>query len=138
VVNCQFDEGFLMITAFRTTKLLVGAFLAVSVLTLVAIILLRDHTSMVNAAVWIRGSFAAASALAMFLFTLAAARGSRRMYLRLRLVSAIVVVAIAVIISLPGTFPVWLKVEQGVCGLLLLGVVALVNGKQVRSAFATR
>jgi hypothetical protein len=92
----------------------------------------------VNAAVWIRGSFAAASALAMFLFTLAAARGSRRMYLRLRLVSAIVVVAIAVIISLPGTFPVWLKVEQGVCGLLLLGVVALVNGKQVRSAFATR
>jgi hypothetical protein len=127
-----------MTKAFRTTKLLVGGFLAISVLTLVAIILMRDHASVVNAAVWIRGSFAAASALLMFLFTVAAERGSRRMYLRLRLVSAIVVVAIALIISLPGTFPVWLKIEQGFCGLLLLGVVAIVNGKQVRSSFATR
>jgi hypothetical protein len=47
-------------------------------------------------------------------------------------------VAIAVIIALPGTFPLWMKIEQGVCGLLLLGVVLVVNGKHLRSAFATR
>jgi hypothetical protein len=127
-----------MITAFRSTKLLVGAYLTVSVLTLVAIVLLRNDTAAVNDAVWVRGTIVVLSALLTFLFTRGAARGSRRMYLRLRIVSAIMVVAIAVIIALPGTFPMWLKIEQGFCGLLLIGVVALVNGKQVRSSFAAR
>jgi hypothetical protein len=31
-----------------------------------------------------------------------------------------------------------MKLEQGACGLLLLGVVALVNGRQLRSFFAGR
>jgi len=66
------------------------------------------------------------------------ARGSSRGHLRLRLVSAIMLVAIAVIIALPGTFPLWMKSEQGVCGLLLLGVVVVVNGKHLRSTFATK
>jgi hypothetical protein len=44
-------------------------------------------------------------------------------------------VAIVVIIALPGTFPLWLKGEQAVCGLLLLGVALLVNGKHLRSVF---
>ena len=127
-----------MTTAFRSTKLLVGAYLTVSVLTFVAIILLRNDTAAVNDAVWVRGTIVVLSALLTFLFTRGAARGSRRMYLRLRIVSAAMVVAIAVIISLPGTFPLWLKIEQGICGLLLIGVVALVNGKQVRSSFATQ
>ncbi len=47
-------------------------------------------------------------------------------------------VAIAVIVALPGAFPVWLRVEQAVCGLLLAGVVVLVNGRHLRSLFATR
>jgi hypothetical protein len=59
------------------------------------------------------------------------ARGSSGGYLRLRLVSAIMLVAIAAIIALPGTFPLWMKIEQGVCGLLLLGVVVIVNGKHL-------
>ena len=29
-------------------------------------------------------------------------------------------IAIAVIIALPGTFPLWMKLEQAVCGLLLI------------------
>ncbi|MEU8682362.1 hypothetical protein [Streptomyces sp. NPDC048611] len=37
---------------------------------------------------------------------------------------------------LPGTFPLWLKIEQGVCGALLTGVTAIGNGRQLRSAFA--
>ncbi|MGW3009305.1 hypothetical protein ACWC9R_10755 [Streptomyces sp. NPDC001219] len=69
-------------------------------------------------------------------FAARTARGRRRSYLRLRLASGIMLVAIAVIIVLPGAFPVWLKIEQGVCGALLTGVVAIVNGKQLRSAFA--
>jgi hypothetical protein len=125
-------------TAFHSVSLLVGCYLGLSVLTLVAIVLLRNNTAIVTPAVWIRGTIVAASALLTTSFAAQMARGSSRGYLRLRLVSAIMLVAIAVIIALPGTFPLWMKIEQGVCGLLLLGVVLLVNGKHLRSEFATR
>lgn len=96
------------------------------------------HHAQVTSAVWIRGTIVAASALLMALFAKRAARGASRMYLRLRLVSAIMVVAIAAIIAVPGAFPVWMKIEQGACGILLIGVVAIVNSKPVRSLFAGR
>lgn len=34
------------------------------------------------------------------------------------------VAVIVVIIAVPGGFPVWMKIEQGVCGLLLIGTVS--------------
>jgi hypothetical protein len=125
-------------TAWRGTTLLVGAYLTISVLTLAAIVLLRNHPDIVNAAVWTRGTIVVASALLTLTFTRRAAGGSRRAFRRLRLVSAIMVVAIAVIIALPGTFPLWMKFEQGVCGVLLLCVVVLVNGTRLRSTFTAR
>jgi len=124
-------------TAFRNAKRLVGAYAGISALTLVLIALLRNHSSLVNSAVWTRGSIVAGTSLLMLSFTIRAARGARMAYLRLRIASAIMLVAIAVIISLPGSFPVWMKVEQAVCGLILIGVVSLVNGKRLRSLFAT-
>ena len=39
------------------------------------------------------------------------------------------------IISLPGVFPLWMKAEQALCGVLLLAVTLLVNGKHLRSVF---
>ncbi|HEX4703919.1 MAG TPA: hypothetical protein VH352_17455, partial [Pseudonocardiaceae bacterium] len=102
--------------ALRGVRLLVSGYLGISVLTLVAIVLLHNHTSLVNSAVWVRGTIVVLSSLLAYAFTVRAARGSRRAYLRLRIVSAAMVVAIAVIIALPGTFPVWMKIEQGVCG----------------------
>ena len=121
--------------ALRSVQLLVAGYLAISLLTLIAIIALRNHTSMVNDAVWTRGTIVVGSAVLTFLFARSAARGSRRGYLRLRIVSAVMLVAIVVIISLPGVFPLWMKGEQAVCGLLLLGVALLVNGKHLRSVF---
>ncbi|QBD83378.1 hypothetical protein EPA93_05600 [Ktedonosporobacter rubrisoli] len=125
-------------TALRSVKLLVSCYLAISVLTLVFAIFMRNNVALVTPAVWIRGSIVAASALLTLIFALQMARGSSRGYLRLRIVSAIMLVAIIVIIVLPGVFPFWMKIEQGVCGLLLLGVVVIVNGKGLRSAFAAR
>ena len=125
-------------TALRNVKLLVGCYLGLSILTLVAIVLLRNNTEIVTTAVWIRGTIVVASALLTTLFAVQMARGSSGGYLRLRLVSAIMLVAIVTIIMLPGLFPMWMKIEQGVCGLLLLGVVVVVNSKPLRSAFATR
>jgi hypothetical protein len=103
-------------------KLLAGGYLAVSVLTFVAIVLLRHHPSVVNDAVWVRATIVMVSAALSFTFAVRAAGGSRRALRRQRILSVVMIVAIAVIIALPGTFPVWLKVEQGLCGLLLIGV----------------
>jgi hypothetical protein len=122
--------------AFRAVKLLVGGYLAVSVATLTAIVLMRNEHTLVNAAVWIRGTIVVASALVMISFAVRAARGSASAYRRLRIVSAAMVVAIAVIISLPGTFPAWMKIEQAVCGALLVAVAVIANSRLVRSLFA--
>ncbi|MFD8326000.1 hypothetical protein [Streptomyces lydicus] len=123
-------------TAFRATKLLVGCYLGISVLTLAAIVLLRGDAALVTDAVWVRVVIVVASALLMFVSAVRTARGSRRAYRRLRILSGVMLVAIAVILAVPGAFPLWLKIEQGVCGLVLLGVAALVNGKHLRAVFA--
>ena len=86
-------------TAFRRVKLLVGCYLGISVLTFVAIVLLRNNPAIVTSAVWIRGSIVVASALLTTIFAAQMARCSSGGYLRLRLVSAIMLVAIAVIIK---------------------------------------
>ncbi|GAA1022377.1 MULTISPECIES: hypothetical protein [Amycolatopsis] len=120
----------------RAVRVLTGAYLALSVLTLGAIVLLRDNPAMVTDVVWVRATIVAASALLTFLFARSAARGSKRGLLRLRIVSAVMTAAIVVIVSIPGFLPLWVRLEQGVCGLLLLGVVVLVNGRPVRSLFS--
>ncbi|MFI5615301.1 hypothetical protein [Amycolatopsis sp. NPDC051903] len=124
------------LSAFRTTRLLVLAYLTLSVLTVGAVVLLRNNHTMVTDAVWVRTVIVVASALLTLTFTLRASKGSRRAYLRLRLVTGVMLVALVVIAALPGAFPVWLRVEQGVCALLLLGVVLTVNGRHLRSLFA--
>jgi hypothetical protein len=125
-------------TTLRNTRILVGCYLTLSVLTLVAVILMRGHTDLVTPSVWGRTSIVALTSLLMMSFVVRAGRGSPRAYLRLRLVSAIMLVAIAVILAIPGDFPLWLKLEQGACGLLLLGVVVQVNRPAVRAAMRAK
>lgn len=124
--------------ALRAVRLLVAAYVVLSVLTLVAAYLLRSHHSMVTDTVWIRGGIVAVTSLLMLTFAAGTARGRHRAYLRLRIVSAVMVVAIAVLVSLPGLLPLWMRIEQGVCGLILIGVVLIANGRQLRSLFSTR
>ncbi|NDZ77326.1 hypothetical protein G3I19_02065 [Streptomyces sp. SID10853] len=126
------------LAAFRTTKLLATGYLAISVATLAVIALLRNNTSAVNDAVWTRGGFVVLSASVTCLCAARAARGSRGAYRRLRILSGVMVPVIALIIALPGTFPLWMKTDQGLCGLVLLGIVATVNGKHLRELFAGR
>lgn len=123
-------------SAFHTVRLLVGSYVTLSLATLVAAFLMRHDADKVTSAVWVRGTIVAATSLLMLSFVARAARGQNRAYLRLRIVSAVMLTAIVVIIAIPGGFPAWMKVEQGVCGLLLLGVVAIVNGRHLRSLFA--
>jgi hypothetical protein len=122
--------------AFRRVTVLVGIYLTISVLTILAAIAYRDDPTVVNTAVWIRASIVVIAAALMFRFAIGAARGNARAYLRLRIVSAIMVVAIAVILAIPGDFPLWMKIEQAVCGAILLAVVVLANRTRLRSVFA--
>jgi hypothetical protein len=108
------------------------------VLTLVAVYLLRDDAGLVTDTVWVRGVIVALSSLLMLAFATGTTRGRRRAYLRLRIASGAMVVAVAVLVALPGFLPMWMRIEQTVCGLLLVGVVAIVNGRHLRSLFATR
>ena len=124
--------------AFRAVNLLLSSYLGISVLTLVAAILLRGNAAIAPIAVLVRGTIVVAHALINLLFAAWMSRGSRVAYRLLRLSSAGMVVAIAVIIAIPGDFPVWFKIEQGVCGLLLLGTVIVAFSKPVRSVFASK
>jgi hypothetical protein len=124
--------------AFRKIKLLTGGYLGISALAVVAIVLMRHHSAEVNSSVWTHGILVAASALVAFGLAVRAARGSRGAYRRLRIMSVVLVAAIAVIIALPGSFPLWMKAEQGVAGLLMIGVAVLVNDSQLRSLFAAK
>ena len=120
--------------AFRVAKLLIAAYAGLSLAAILAIVLLRNHPALVNDAVWNRGGPVAGGALVMYLLAHRASRGHQKGLRRLRVVSAISLTAIVLIVALPGTLPLWMKVEQGACGLLLLGVVLIVNRRAVRAA----
>jgi len=124
--------------AFRAVNMLLSSYLGISVLTLVAAILLRGNAAIAPIAVLVRGTIVVAHALINLLFAARMSRGSRIGYRLLRLSSAAMVVAIAVIIAIPGDFPVWFKIEQGCCGLLLLSVVIVAFSKPVGSVFASK
>lgn len=123
---------------FQQVKVLVGTYLALGVATLVAIWLMRDDHAAVTDAVWTRATLVVAGAAVLYLFTHRAAQGSRRAYLRVRLVSAIMLVAIVVIVVLPGVFPVWMRVDQAVVGLVVLGIVTAVNSRNMRARFVAK
>ncbi|MFC4052081.1 hypothetical protein ACFOY4_20555 [Actinomadura syzygii] len=119
-------------------KVLLGGYAAVSVLTLLAIVVFSGDSDLVTGAVWVRGSILAAASLITFALGVSMARGSRSAYRRVRIIALAQVAAIAVIESIPGSFPVWFKVENGVCGTLLIIVVLLTLARTVRAAFAAR
>jgi peptidoglycan/LPS O-acetylase OafA/YrhL len=125
-------------TALRWMMVLVGLYLGLSLATFVALVVLHGHASLVTTATWYGVSIVAATALLMSRFARRTARGQRRPYLRLRVTAAIVLATIVVALAIPGDLPAWLKVEQGACGLLLLGVVVIVNSRLLRTAFAER
>ncbi|MFB7191749.1 hypothetical protein ACFCZT_42170 [Streptomyces sp. NPDC056230] len=89
-----------------------------------------------NAAVWIRSIIVTAIAAVLISLAGKASCGSRAAYLRMRLMSTVAPLAIVIIIALPHDgFPIWMKVEQAVVGVLLLAVAVMVGRKDVRQAY---
>jgi small-conductance mechanosensitive channel len=117
-----------------TVVKLLAAFLVISVSTVVAVVLMRHNPALVTPAVWVRTPLVAASAAVLLLFARRAAAGHRASFRRLRIISMVVLAAIIAVVAWPGAFPVWLRVEQAVCGVFMLSVVARTNLRVVRSS----
>jgi hypothetical protein len=123
---------------FRPVIGLLIAYLVVDLLALVVAVLLRGSSTLVTPAVWTRGGIVAASAVVILLTAVSASRGSVRAYRRFRIVSAVVLVAIAVIASIPGIVPTWMRVEQAACGLVLLAALLVAVRPAIRRTFRAR
>ncbi|HEX8864103.1 MAG TPA: hypothetical protein VF821_00475 [Lentzea sp.] len=118
-------------------KKLLGGYAGVSVLTLLAIVVFSGDPEIVTGAVWIRGSILAVASLITFALGVSMAQGSRSNYRRVKIIALAQVIAVGVIESVPGSFPIWFKIANGVCGALLIIVVLLTFARSVRATFAT-
>ena len=118
----------------NTVVKLLAALLVISVSTVVAVVLMRHNPALVTTAVWVRTPLVAASAAVLLLFARRAAAGHRASFRRLRIISMVVLAAIIGVVAWPGAFPVWVRVEQAVCGVFMLSVVVRTNLRTVRSS----
>jgi hypothetical protein len=113
-------------TGFRTVKWLVGAYVVLSALTVAAIVTFSAVAPrLVNPEAQVRGVIVAVTSVLTFVFASRAARGNPRALLRLRIVVAVIVIAvIAVLFVVP--LPSWMVVEQAVCGVLLAATAVVI------------
>ncbi|MFC8597294.1 hypothetical protein [Isoptericola sp. NPDC057191] len=121
--------------AFRPILRLLVAFLALSATMIVVLIVTTLLVGPVDVAVWIRCSFVLASAIVQILFARGAARGSRASWARLAIIAPVIVVAVVVVVSIPDFLPAWVRVEQAVCGAIVLPVAVLALLPRVRTLF---
>lgn len=123
---------------FRPILVLLAGFVVVSLAMEAVLIVQSAAGTAVDDAVWIRCSLVLASSIVLYLLGVGAARGSRRAWWRMRIISPIVVAAVIVIVSLPGFLPDWVRLEQAVCGAFVLPVIVLLNLRSVRAHFPRR
>jgi hypothetical protein len=122
--------------SMRAVTSFASCYLGLSLLTLVAAALFRGDPGVLNQSEWARGVLAAAGAIAMLIFVLRAQRGSRGAFLCLRIASALLLAATVAVLLILGLSPLWMRIEQTACAVLLIGTVSMVNGSGLRTAFA--
>jgi hypothetical protein len=123
---------------FRPVLVLLSGFLLVSVAMEAVLIVETLNGNAMDIAIWIRCSLVLGSSIVLLLLARFAARGSRPAWRRLSIIAPIVVIAVIVIVSIPGFLPDWVRVEQAVCGLLVLPVAIVLNLPRTRAHFALR
>lgn len=126
------------IALFKRIRVLATLYAVINSATLGVIYALRNHHNLVNDTVWTRGSILAVTSILLFVFISGITRGSHKALLRVRIITAILLASVLALLIIPGLLPVWMKIEQGVCGLLLIGIIALVNGSHSRALFKTK
>ncbi|GES28569.1 hypothetical protein AB0G60_20800 [Streptomyces angustmyceticus] len=121
--------------AFGRAKFLVAAYGALSsaVLAAVAVRALTGHP--VTSFLWGRSAGVLASAAVTYWLTVLAARGARWAFLRVRLVSVVMPVAIVGVDLIPGVCPAWFVLAQATCALAVGAAACVVHGPLLRAAF---
>jgi hypothetical protein len=120
---------------FRPVLVLVTAYLLVSG-AMEAVLVVQSATgTSVDSAIWTRCSLVLASAIVLLLLAVAAARGSRSSWIRARIISPVVVIAVIVIIAIPGFLPDWVRLEQALCGALVLPAAIILNLPRTAALF---
>ncbi|WP_162940042.1 hypothetical protein [Gryllotalpicola protaetiae] len=122
-------------SALHPVLILLTAFLAVSVAMMAFLVVVTVFIAPIDIAVWIRCSFVLASAIVLLVCARGAARGSRSAWLRLAIIAPVIVVAVVVIVSIPGFLPGWVRIEQAVCGALVLPAAVIALLPRTRALF---
>ncbi|AWN31140.1 hypothetical protein [Streptomyces sp. NEAU-S7GS2] len=121
--------------AFGRVKALVAAYGALSAAVLITVVVLASTGHTVTAFMWGRSAGVLASAAVAYWLTVLASRGARGAYLRVRIISVVVPIAIVAIDMIPGALPPWFVLMQVGCALVLGATAFLVNGSGLRAAF---
>lgn len=121
--------------AFGKVKILVAAYGALSVAVLIAVLVLASTGHAVTGFMWGRAAGLFASAAVTYWLTVLAARGKRWAYLRVRIISMIVPVALIAMDMIPGILPAWFVAIQVAGALVIAAAAFIVNGSGLRAAF---
>ncbi|MFD8542947.1 hypothetical protein [Streptomyces sp. NPDC059649] len=121
--------------AFGTAKNLVAAYgaLSAAVLITVAVLALTGHP--VTSFMWGRSGGMLGSAAVIYWMTVLAARGTRWAYLRVRILTVLMPIAIIGVDMIPGICPPWFALSQAASALPLAAAAFLSNGSRLRAAF---
>jgi hypothetical protein len=112
-------------TGLSTVRRFVGAYVVLSLATVAAIVVLsKVSPSQVNPQAWVRGIIVAGTSLLTFAIARRASPDQPRTLLRLRVVLVVILVAIVAVLFFLA-LPWWMRVEQGLCGVLLLSAAIL-------------
>jgi hypothetical protein len=122
----------------RRVRALVGAYLAVSLAAVGALFLHRHDHLDGNASAWVHAVIIAATALGLFSASVLASRGHRGAFMRLRVISVVLIAAVVVIVALPGSFPLWMKLAEAGGAVPMAAVAVIVNGRTLRLRFERR
>jgi hypothetical protein len=119
-------------TALRPAAALILVHLLLSLAAVAVLVVDRDQASVATTDAWVHGVIVAATAVLLLTFVLRALRASTKAYLRLRISSSVLLVALVVIVLLPGAFPDWMRALEAGSAVCLLGVVAVANRPRTR------
>ncbi|WAL66194.1 hypothetical protein ORV05_36060 [Amycolatopsis cynarae] len=117
-------------------KRFVAVYGAVSVAVLVVVVILSVKGSEVTSFMWGRTGGMLASAAVTYWLTVLASRGARWAYVRVRIISVVVPIAIIAIDSVPGALPPWFVAMQIAGALTLVPAAFAVNRSDLRAAFS--
>jgi hypothetical protein len=122
--------------AFTTAKRSIIVYGVLTAVGLVAVIAAASSGHLVNTFMWVRAVLLPAVAVLLYRMTVAASRGSRRAFERVRTLAILMPLAIVGIDLIPGACPPWYAVMQAVCMLPLIPVAFITRRSALGIAFA--